>query len=228
MKIAFLGDSITEGVPGVSYVDLVQKALPDYEIGNYGKGGDTVLSLKNRIKKLDLTTYDIIVLFIGVNDSYSRLTTTYKVLKTIMNQRWSTNFDTFKSRYKDLLDILPDKKVFIIPPLVMGEVILNRWNDELNTYNEIIKNITKNRDNATLLDTRNDFLAYLSDKKQSDYLPYKLTELMNDVKNLDTADKVDNKSNERGLHLTLDGIHINSTGAKMIKDSIVNHIKEMA
>ena len=48
MKVLFLGDSITEGVPGVSYVELIKKETT-YECINRGKGGDTVSSLYRRV-----------------------------------------------------------------------------------------------------------------------------------------------------------------------------------
>lgn len=47
--IAFFGDSLTEGSPGVSYFDILKDKLPNENLLNFGKGGDTVISLYKRI-----------------------------------------------------------------------------------------------------------------------------------------------------------------------------------
>ncbi len=45
MKIAFFGDSLTKGIPGTAYFQLLRQNLPQHELLNFGKGGDTVASL---------------------------------------------------------------------------------------------------------------------------------------------------------------------------------------
>ncbi len=50
MKIAFFGDSLTEGFSGMAYFSLLQQRFPKFELFNYGKGGDTVISLLKRIE----------------------------------------------------------------------------------------------------------------------------------------------------------------------------------
>ena len=57
MRITFLGDGITEGVPGVSYV---------------------------------------IVLFVGVNDVFGKLSFLYKIVKTLMRQRWTKGINALE------------------------------------------------------------------------------------------------------------------------------------
>jgi len=49
MKIACYGDNLSEGLPGVSYIELLRKALPEHTILNCGKGGATVRSLYHRL-----------------------------------------------------------------------------------------------------------------------------------------------------------------------------------
>ena len=43
---------------------------------------------------------------------------------------------------------------------------------------------------------------------------------MNDAKELRTVKHVAERSKSSGLHLTLDGVHINSKGAQIIADGI--------
>ena len=226
MKVLFLGDSITQAIPGVSYVSMVQDSLSEYNLVNRGIGGDTVSSLFRRVKKMnDLSSYDQIVIFIGVNDVFGKLTNVYKVLKTLARQRWAKNDDVFMNHYNELITYImnENKKIIIIPPLLIGEDISNKWNTELNTLIKIIKDIS-NENNLSYLDLYNEYKEYLKDKHISDYLPMKIIELLKDVKGLSSASLTDQKSKERGLHLTLDGVHINSEGAKIISNAIIDEI----
>ena len=230
MKILFLGDSITEGKPGVSYISMIQKNFKDIELINRGFGGDTVSSLYKRVCKMeDLDAFDHIVLFIGVNDVYGKLTTTYKILKTLTRQRWTKNSAVFNERYNKLVSLLKQKSpnIIIIPPLLIGEDINNKWNSELNKLINIVFDISKNRD-IVYLDLVKTFKEYLINKPISNYLPVKITELLNDVKNLKDISLVDQKSQERGLYLTLDGVHINSVGALMISNAITSYLQDIS
>lgn len=228
MRIAFLGDSITEGVPKVSYFEMVRKELKK-DVFNFGKGGDTVKSLHNRIRRIDLSQYDSFVLFIGVNDVYSKINKTHKVFKTLRNQKWVKDIDEFKKEYESLIKHLKsfEKEIVIIPPLILGEDITNKWNTELGEMVKMIECIVSNNSNLTYLDVRQDFIDYLSHKEISSYLPYSLMQTIKDVQGLKTNLQVDNKSKERGLHLTLDGCHLNSKGAELVSSRIVTHFSKL-
>jgi len=65
MKIAFLGDSITEGVPGVSYVEILKRHFNEDRVINSGTGCYTIFSLFNRIIKIDdFSDYNSVLLFV--------------------------------------------------------------------------------------------------------------------------------------------------------------------
>ena len=69
MKIAFYGDSLTAGIPGVSFFNKLQAAVPQHTLMNFGKGGDTAQSLYRRIvKRRLLEPVDLAFLWIGTND----------------------------------------------------------------------------------------------------------------------------------------------------------------
>ena len=219
MKVLFLGDSITEGIPGVSYVSMVQDSNSNFDLVNRGVGGDTVSSLLRRVKKMnDLSSFDQIVLF-------GKLTNIYKILKTLTKQRWAKNTSIFKKQYEDLITYIMNEndKIIIIPPLLIGEDMSNKWNTELYTLIKIINDISR-YNNLAYLDLYSEFKEYLNGKQISAYLPMKITELAKDVKGLTTSLLVDQKSKDRGLHLTLDGVHINSKGAKIISKAISNYL----
>ena len=78
--------------------------------------------------------------------------------------------------------------------------------------------------NLTYLDIYSEFKEYLSNKETSDYLPIQVLKIYKDVKGLTNSSLVDLKSKERKLHLTLDGVHVNSKGAKIISKAISNYL----
>lgn len=229
MKIAFLGDSITEGVPGVSFVDYICKSNGGFNTVNLGKGGDTVASLLKRVRKMDdLDSFDVFVLFVGINDVYGKLTTIYKILKTLKGQKASRNYLSFEKKYKELLNYLIGykKKIIVIPPLLLGEDFDNQWNYQVFELVNIVESLTSGNPNIVFLNAREKFVDQLSTKDASTYLPLSIIELYNDVTTLKSTELVDKKSSERGLHLTLDGVHINSKGATILSNMIIEELKK--
>jgi lysophospholipase L1-like esterase len=230
MKIAFLGDSITEGTLGVSFVDIIEKRLPEFHFINYGIGGDTVGSLYKRIRKMDnLNTFDVFVLFIGINDVFGKLNLQHKLIKVLSNQSTAKNNVTFKKTYNDLLQYLLsyNKKILIIPPLLLGEDVTNRWNQQVKQLADIVKEQANFYKTVRFIDLRNIFVERLENKKISNYLPMKLVSIKKDVDTLKTDPIIDSKSKERGLHLTLDGVHINSIGANIIAREIIFELQRL-
>ena len=70
MRIAFLGDSLTEGHPGESYLARLRRLLPGDELRNGGRGGDTVPALLARLEHTGLEAVDLALVWIGVNDAF--------------------------------------------------------------------------------------------------------------------------------------------------------------
>jgi lysophospholipase L1-like esterase len=75
MRIVFLGDSLTEGVDGASYLRVLRKRVASdprmrgVELVNAGGGGDTVLNLSRRVARDVIPRPpDWVVIFVGVND----------------------------------------------------------------------------------------------------------------------------------------------------------------
>lgn len=83
MDIAFFGDSLTFGAPGVSYFNLLEKTFPQHELLNFGQGGDTVVSLYRRIRELPAEKFDMAFLWVGVNDELVHASWTYPLLKKL-------------------------------------------------------------------------------------------------------------------------------------------------
>ena len=70
MRIAFLGDSLTEGRPGESFLARLRPRLPHDELRNHGRAGDTVPGLLARLEAGELASADLTVVWIGTNDAF--------------------------------------------------------------------------------------------------------------------------------------------------------------
>lgn len=223
MKIVFAGDSITEGIPGASYYDMLSRKLPGHELINMGKGGDTVVSLLKRLKKADLPVgFDIAVIEVGVNDIFVRLSGIYAVLNMFVNRGWARNMNEFEAYYGELLDYISKrtKRMLVIPPLFIGEDIRNNWNREIEVMNKVIRRLVCGYEQAAFLDVRSVMADRLKNRQASGYIAGNVINAVKDTVLLNTPDKVDKKSRDRGLYFTLDGLHPNSICAGIIADAI--------
>jgi len=70
MRIAFLGDSLTEGRPGESFLTRLRGLLPGDELLNYGRAGETIGALLARLTAERPERADLAVLWIGTNDAF--------------------------------------------------------------------------------------------------------------------------------------------------------------
>jgi len=229
MKIIFFGDSLTEGTPGVSCYDILKEKLPQHNLVNCGKGGDTVISLLQRIKKMnDSQTYDIAFLWIGTNDALVHVSKKFPLIKICCNQPWAKNTDDFKNYYQELLEILTGKtkKVFTVSPLIIGEDINNKWNKKLGELSAEIEVLSARYENVEYIDLRKKFISTLSTKKPSSYIVHSIIEDIIVAWLLNKTEQVDKKSKERGLYLTFDGVHLNSAGAQMTANAIIESINK--
>jgi lysophospholipase L1-like esterase len=227
MKISFWGDSLTEGVPGSSYFNNLTRMLPDHTLSNFGRGGDTVISLHKRILRLEpLDPVDIAFLWIGTNDVLLGLSFSLRVIGFLRRLPTSRNIAQFKKHYQSILSILSQSAriVVTVPPILIGEDLDNCWNQELVLIAQSIEESTAFDENATYLDLRAPFVHRLAQKQPSQYLPVSALQIMRDEMNLKTSSQIDRQADERGLHTTLDGVHLNSTGAHIVANEFMDMI----
>ena len=227
MKISFWGDSLTEGVPGSSYFNNLARRLPDHTFSNYGRGGDTVISLHKRIQRIEpLDPVDMAFLWIGTNDVLLGLSFSLRLIGFFRRLPTSKNIAEFKGHYQSILSILSQSAriVVTVPPILIGEDLDNRWNQELVLLAQSIEELTALQKDATYLDLRTPFIHRLSQKRPSQYLPVSALQIMRDEMKLKTSSQIDRQADERGLHTTLDGVHLNSTGADIVANEFMDTI----
>lgn len=213
MKIACIGDSLTEGRPGVSFFNLLKKEYPNIKFVNLGKAGETVKSLHTRLSKNKLDQdFDLAFLWIGVNDIYSKL------LK-VQAQPITRNSEEFREYYEHVLELVlqSSKEVAVVSPALIGENI-NASNRGLLNLSIIMEDISKEHNHVKFIDLHRVFTEQLETLQTTDYLSTGVGRLVKDVFFYRSPKRVDRLATERGLHLTIDGVHLNSNGAKIVVD----------
>jgi len=221
MNIACYGDSITQGIPGASYFDALRRKLPDHTLINYGKGGDTALSLYQRVRRYNLLQpVDVAFVFVGVNDVLVHLTPTGPMLKTVFGQPWAEDLDAFRSQYAGLLALIGEAagRVIAASPLLIGEDLNSKWNQRLAEVIAVTREEAE-RAGTDYVDLRARAAALLDGKPISPYLPTSHWRTLLDGLTLLTDDQIRRMAARRGLHLTLDGVHLNPTGAEMVAEA---------
>jgi len=229
MRIAFYGDSITSGRPGSSYFTLLQKSLPQHALINLGKGNETVPSLYRRIVRRQLgIPVDLAFLWIGVNDVPWRDWWGQRAFSRIVGQPRAKDLDEFERCYKATLGLLCESagQVVTVPPLLRGEQPDNHWNPRLGTLAQSIEHLTGTCERASYLDLRPLFLCKLAKMPVSDYYPKSPLRVGADILTLGNDEKVMRKASQRGLHFTLDGLHLNPAGAKLVADRFQQVIEQ--
>ncbi|MFJ7734683.1 SGNH/GDSL hydrolase family protein [Lysinibacillus sp. NPDC097231] len=223
MKIACIGDSLTEGRPGVSFFKLLTTKHQHIEFDNLGKPGETVKSLHIRLEKSKLDSYyDLIFLWIGVNDVYSKL------LK-VQAQPVTKNHLEFKANYLNVLEMIlgSAKHIVLVSPAIVGEEMENAPNVELKDLSSIIQSISSKYANVSFLNMQEVFENHLENVNSSDYLNTNVMRVMKDVLFYKNPLRINRLSQKRGLHLTLDGIHLNSKGAAIVAEEYTAVIEQL-
>ncbi|MFJ8530259.1 SGNH/GDSL hydrolase family protein [Bacillus sp. NPDC094106] len=221
MQIGLYGDSLTEGRPGVSFYNILSGQFPNDTLYNLGKPGETVISLTNRIsnqKQNDV--FDISFLWIGVNDIYAKL------LKVKANPI-ASNQKEFQERYKILLEkiLKQSKRVIVVSPTIIGENINNEWNKKIYKFRTVISALSQQYENVVYLNLYKEFSSILKNYDTSEYITTNPLRVMWEALFLKNQEKIDRISQKRGLYLTLDGVHLNSKGAKLVADHYAKIIR---
>lgn len=236
--IAFWGDSLTEGVPGAAYIDILKMEMPQHSILNYGKGGDTVRSLYTRAARMQARSKeslqkgslqaDVVVLWVGVNDLLPDLARFYPPMKRLVGQPWARSDAEFVEYYRRLLELFRPhcRRLLAVSPLCIGEDLDNRWNRELKgqarLIEDVIGEVSSPDFEVEFLDIRAGFekeFSKLGDRKAeiiAQFLPVSPVKAAIDVLVYRSPASADRRAELRGLFFTMDGVHLNSRGARIV------------
>lgn len=223
MRVVFLGDSLTEGVHGTSYVERVAKALPHVECINAGVGGDTTLNLCRRVD-IDVAPHkpDGVLVMTGINDAVS----------VTWGQGWPLYFQekksvpggqialgAFKRYFYELLEALLDiaGRVWVaLPPIESNHVIVQK----LRQYNAEAARIAAELHVPTL-----DLMVVLTPAYVPDRPPMFLPANLADQLDYTNIGRVYDLGQEGVYTYTIDGIHLTGQGADCVAQEIVAFLR---
>jgi lysophospholipase L1-like esterase len=227
LNIAFFGDSLTEGIVGASYFEILRNKLPQHELYNYGKGGDTVMSLNRRLRQIDMASpLDLGILWIGVNDVFVKTRWSIPMRKFMRGQTWAKSHGLFKEYYISLLELLQVSipHIITLPPLLIGEDLENAWNKEVSVLSQIIHDISVSFPNVDYIDLREHFIPLLTSEKVIPYVPKTMLRVFWDALFPITPEESEKKAREKGLLFTVDGVHLNRAGAEKVAGVLLKKI----
>ncbi len=220
--IICFGDSLTEGLPGSSFLDYLGDSRK-YE--NHGRGGDTLRGVSSRLRNHLLEhTIETLIVLVGTNDIlYDYLLNRSRLWeKVASNSIYAKGVPcqsplAYGEQFSEMLDLVGDcEKVMISIPCI-GEDVTSEVNQKVDSYNEELKRLSVEF-NAKFVDFNRWEKDYLTGRTiNPDFVLGKnpgvtLTDIV--VPRIGELDL--RLSKRRGLHLTIDGVHLNQVGAKAL------------
>jgi len=110
MRIGFFGDSLTEGRPGVSYVNMLRGRFPVDDLVNFGRAGDSVIGTYERVAALDgRGPFDLAFVWTGVNDVLAHISWASPITRRLLGEPWVTSRQEFVEQYRLLLKTLEER-----------------------------------------------------------------------------------------------------------------------
>ena len=235
MKILFLGDSITKGEIGKSFVDLFKNEYPGWIIKNAGVNGDTLKNISDRVASEIETNpgYDFIVIEAGYNDIILPYLDTKGLLYRFALRylyrrgRRPVKPEKFQVKYAQMISFIQSKSNSTIILTTLGcinENLSSIVNLQRAYYNDSIVKIAKDY-RCIVADISHEMESVLKSGSQTDYL---LNSILNsmyfDRRRCQSNGGADKLSRKRNLLLTIDGVHLNSAGAMIYKQTIERQI----
>ena len=231
MRVLFIGDSITKGTVGVNWIKQLARKNPDWYTENAGVNGETITLIGERLlDKLEKDPdYNVVFLQAGTND----LLIPYFSQKNFLFKKAGDQL--IRRGYNPVVDpelfeeklwsvVIHAKKISRAKIILCTIASLGEFPDTvLNVYrkkiNEAIRKVALHT-GCVLADPATRFENYLQRRNTRDFvLGSFVSATWTDKWNccLGNADQL---SRERRLHLTIDGVHLNSKGAAIFKDEV--------
>ena len=230
--IACIGDSLTHGNIGQSWVDYLRKEFPEDIFLNEGINGNTAWQVLQRLEPILEIKPDIVIVMIGSNDSMGSFDKKSGVRYMRNNNLPEVpTFDKYKEHFSELIERLnevPKIGLCTIPPI--GENQDSMINKYVEKFNDYIKS-SINQKNIELLPVSDEIWSDISKRTypfQKDYdsnaIPimrrifggifhhYLLKKSWNDI------------AKSKGQWILFDQIHFNERGAKIVFKLVKNFI----
>jgi len=223
MKMIFLGDSLTEGHYGGSYVAALQAKFPDHELVNAGRGGNTVINLLARLES-DVLDHnpDAVFVMVGGNDaiSYTQPKTRayYKQVQSIPEGVVTPQM--FAEAYRDLIHQL--QLAFLptwmgLPPAEYSAEVVRAQQH----YNQIAGDVARSQSIPVL-----DLMPHFAPDDVPERSPIDLG-FINEIGRRSASgwDDYEGERKRKGYSYTFDGLHLTPASADRMADLIADFLE---
>ncbi len=235
MRVLIIGDGLVKGSTGVNWVKRLAQKHPDWQIENAGINGETITKISCRLRKklLSANQYDTIVLLAGANDillpelkhkgwffrrAYKRLLDTNRPLREV------GDFAAKLAETIRLIKTRTNANIVLVTISCLSEDLQSPLNKNRQQFNRVIRDLAQENgcklaDAAALCD------GCLITLRTKDYfLQNFLNTFCLDKWQSLVPGRADVISKKRQLHLTIDGVHVNSLGARFYMEEIERQI----
>jgi len=157
MKIAFLGDSLTEGWPGAAYLPLLAHLRPGDELINHGRAGDTVTALLLRMRSGGLEPVDLAFVWVGANDA---VMSAWDAADEGGGWGWEARLACLRGDYEELLEWTAARaaRLVCVRPVVL-EAAGSVWEARAGEIGDTVAAVAAGVSGASTLDLRPAFAA---------------------------------------------------------------------
>lgn len=226
------GDSITEGVIGASYVELLRAGLPGTQVVNAGVNGDTVVHLLRRVER-DVIALDpdVVVIMVGLND----LTTVYGLRSSkayyhaLKNLHSAIRPARFIRAYRQLIARLRERtsaQIALCTITTVGEDPADPVQTLVDGYSTIIRALAQ-QERLPLIDVRAAFLRAMAADPRAGR-PYRIWVPVGDWLAIGVGRaSYAALAERRGYRLLCDGAHLAGPGAALVAGTMLPVIEQL-
>ena len=157
MRIAFLGDSLTEGWPGAAYFPLLDLRMARHVLLNRGRAGDTVADLSARMRYEGLEQVDLVFIWVGANDA---VIGAWDASEPGSGWSWPERLARIRGDYEELVEWTEARttRLVLVRPLIL-EAEGSLWEERATEIGEAVAEIAAARSSCRELDLRPAFAA---------------------------------------------------------------------
>lgn len=219
--IACFGDSITQGQPGISYLKYLDKKV--YQ--NHGVGGDTLTGMIKRVKEYIVqSTCSHFIIEIGTNDillPYLKNSSSLWENRTKdRNKVFIVDMAMFSDEYQKLIELLYNREISVISIPCLGENINSELNKKVDEYNQAIMKICSKK-SIRYIDFNTWQKKNIREKENHYFISKNPNDIIWDTLMTSYLGQSERVSQKRNLDTTVDGVHLNSKGAKGLAELII-------
>jgi lysophospholipase L1-like esterase len=230
--IVFFGDSITEGVIGASYVNMVRKALHGQaHVVNAGINGDTVVNLRRRVGR-DVAPHapDVVVVLVGLNDMGTVRAVQlqrgyYRLVKhnwvELTPQRYATGYRALLAKLRQQTDAT----IMLSTLTTITEEPDSPVQEFVDAYSVIVRAIA-HQEGLQLVELREAFrTAVAADPRPGE--PYTIKTAVADMLAIRWQGATyERLQAQRNYRLTVDGVHLAEAGAVLAAEVMVQALQQ--